>query len=566
MQVPEQSGGGICTGKILPPPKLELRGIAGTAEVRRSSEILSVNKQNSSLCGAPNLFIAKHAADVIGQLHGFDRLRLQGTLPPLYHPPIMHEHLRKARVLYKDFKKYTLAISAGMRAKIEAAARSLGRPVQYLSSSRVSKEEIARQLAAEHDIQEGVICVLSCQETDRAYEACPNRATRKLELRLRPKRCVHLYVYLFHELLGFMHVRFQTWFPFLVQIGLNGREWLARQMTKARIGFRREGNCFPFIEDFCAAQNLMDQQLRTDWQRLCNGLVETLNPIAEQVCAPLGLKYYWTAPETEYATDVLFRDPASLERLYPHLVHHGITSFGCENILRYLNHRPASFSGEVRTSHLKRTQGVRLKHWVNANSIKMYDKAQNVLRVEATINQPKDFRVLRAPTGQPEAPKKWRILRRSTADLHRRAQVSHAATERYLDAMSVVEDRTALAEEAATICRRVRHRRQSYRAINPFGREDAKLLQAVNDAKFTATGFCNADLRQALYGNLRDAALEKRRANKVTRLIRLLRAHGLLIKIPKANRYQVSKKGRRIITALLTARNADIEQLTKLAA
>ena len=66
VQVPEQSGGGICTGKILPPPKLELRGIAGTAEVRRSSEILSVNKQNSSLCGAPNLFIAKHAADVIG--------------------------------------------------------------------------------------------------------------------------------------------------------------------------------------------------------------------------------------------------------------------------------------------------------------------------------------------------------------------------------------------------------------------------------------------------------------------------------------------------------------------
>jgi hypothetical protein len=538
----------------------------GKAEARRSSEVLGVNNQNSSVCGAPNLFIAKHAADVIGQLHGFDRLRLQGTLPPLYHPPIMHEHLRKAHVLYKDFKKYTLEITARMRTKIEAAARSLGRPVQYLNSSRLSKEEIARELAAGRHIEEGVICVLSCQETDRAYEACPNRATRKLELRLRPKRCVHLYVYLLHELLGFMHVRFQTWFPFLVHIGLNGREWLARQMTKAAIGFRREGNCFPFIEDLPAAQRLMDQQLRTDWPQLCNGLVQTFNPVAAQVRAPLGLEYYWTVPESEYATDVLFRDGAILAGLYPHLVHHGITSLRCQNILRYLNHCPTRFSGEARTNTLKRAEGVRLKHWVNANSIKMYDKAGSVLRVEATINEPRDFRVLRPPTGQPKAPKKWRILRRSTADLHRRAQVSHAATERYLNAMSVVEDRTALHEQAASICQRVRHRRQRYRALNPFGREDAKLLQAVNDGKFTAAGFCNADLRQALYGPLRDAPLEKQRASKVTRLIRLLRAHGLIIKIPKANRYHVSKKGRRIITALLSARNADIEQLTKLAA
>jgi len=80
-------------------------------------------------------------------------------------------------------------------------------------------------------------------------------------------------------------------------------------------------------------------------------------------------------------------------------------------------------------------------------------------------------------------------------------------------------------------------------SLNPFSPEDAQLLEAVNDAKFTVADFCNADLRQALYGNLRDVALEKKRANKVTRLIRLLRAHGLLIKISKANRYDVRKKG-----------------------
>jgi hypothetical protein len=270
--------------------------------------------------------------------------------------------------------------------------------------------------------------------------------------------------------------------------------------------------------------------------------------------------------ESEYACDVMFKNRATLAGLYPHLIHHGITSFDCDSVLRYLGRSPAQFKGEVHSNHkARRMDAVRLKHWVNANSLKMYNR-DSVLRVEGTINEPRDFRVLRAPTGKPQAPKKWRRLRRSTADLHRRAQVSYAATQRYLNAMSVVDDRTALCEDAAKICRRVRHRKQGYRALNPFGAEDAKLLEVVNDGKFMVAGFCNADLRHALYGQLRDAALEKKRAGKVTRLIRLLRAHGLVSKVSKANRYHVSKKGRRIITALLTARNADVEQLTKLAA
>src|SRR6266704_2842313 len=102
---------------------------------RRRRESLCMKTKNSP-GDAPNDFIAKHAADVIGQLHGFDRLRLQGTLPPLYYPPIMQQHLWEGQVLHKDFKEYAAGITMQMRAQIEAAARSLGRPIQYLQSSR----------------------------------------------------------------------------------------------------------------------------------------------------------------------------------------------------------------------------------------------------------------------------------------------------------------------------------------------------------------------------------------------------------------------------------------------
>jgi len=73
-------------------------------------------------------------------------------------------------------------------------------------------------------------------------------------------------------------------------------------------------------------------------------------------------------------------------------------------------------------------------------------------------------------------------------------------------------------------------------------------------------------LRALLFSTTGTEQEQKRRASAVTRNIRLLRAHGLIRKVSGTHRYVVSEKGRRIITALLEARQADVEQLTALAA
>ena len=43
--------------------------------------------------GVLNPFIQTHQADVIGVRHGFDRLRLAGTLRALCHPPVMEKYI-----------------------------------------------------------------------------------------------------------------------------------------------------------------------------------------------------------------------------------------------------------------------------------------------------------------------------------------------------------------------------------------------------------------------------------------------------------------------------------------
>lgn len=85
--------------------------------------------------------------------------------------------------------------------------------------------------------------------------------------------------------------------------------------------------------------------------------------------------------------------------------------------------------GPVVSAGRRRTEGVRVKHWVKGNSIKMYDKGP-VLRLETTSNAPPDFKVYRTKENDPAGPQDWHKLRKGVADLHRRAPVSQAANTR----------------------------------------------------------------------------------------------------------------------------------------
>jgi hypothetical protein len=510
-------------------------------------------------------FVGRHARDVIGVLHGWDRLRLQGTLRSLYYQPVMEEYLRQAGVLWKDFKTFTTTLTARVRqAAVDLAARH-HRPMLYLNSSRTRKEDQARKIQQRDKIQLGLIAVFSCVEPCRTWFLRGNRITRKLELRLQWGKCIHLYFYWMHEQLGFLHLRLQSWFPFLIQICLNGREWLARQMDQTKLRYQREDNCFPWIDDVSGAQALMDQQHRTNWPVLLRPLLKQCHPLHAEISRPIERDYYWTAAETEYATDVMFRDRGALARIYPALVHHAVMTFGSEQVLRFM-HRSAQIGlQEVQSDRRRWPDGVRVKHWVNKNSLKCYDKG-SVLRVEATINEPRDFRSFRAAEKSPGGPKRWRELRRSVSDFHRRSEVSRAATERYLTALAAIHVQTRLAEQASQVCQPVRRDGRRYRALNPLGENDAELITIVNRGEFSLNGFRNRDLRSHLYPATKDKQKQRREMAAVGRRLRLLRAHGLIAKVPKTHRYIVTEKGRNVITALLAARQANTEKLTALAA
>ena len=287
-----------------------------------------MNTTHSTKNEIASAFVQRHRCDVIGVLHGWDRLRLQGTLRSLYYQPVMEEYLWQAGVLWKDFKRFATDLTSRVRQAAEKLAGRHQRPMIYLSSSRTRKEEVAREIQHRDQIAKGLIAVLSCVEPCHTWFLRGNRVTRKLEIQLKWGRCIHLYFYWMHEELGFLHLRLQTWFPFLIQVCLNGREWLGRQMDRVRMSYQREQNCYPWISNIGRAQGLMDQQHQSDWRKLLGPLVRRCHPLYGEINAPIEQEYYWTAAETEYATDVMFRDRGALKRIYPSLVHHAVMSFG----------------------------------------------------------------------------------------------------------------------------------------------------------------------------------------------------------------------------------------------
>lgn len=511
-------------------------------------------------------FLRRFGARILGVLSGFDRIRLRGTLPRLVNTSGFARWLEASGVPLTHFAGYAEQRTKQLRKALDAKADQAGRPVEYLAGYTNKEALVQERIRTRGVTSGGLVCVLSTLENCTAYDIYKNPKTHSIDLRRRPRKCLHYYFYFMDERFGLAQVRLQSWFPFHVHVVLNGREWLARQLDQAGMGYQRRDNCFPWVEDFEHAQELADLQPKIHWEAELDRLLDRVLPPRREWFPDD--HYYWTADQTEWATDLAFRDADALAELYPQLIRHGIETFRSEDVLRFLGRRvtaegrvPARFAAEV-TSDLKhRPEGVRIKHRAGRNTVKLYDKHALVLRVETTLNEIKGFKSYRTAADDPTGPCTWRPMRKSVVEMSRRAELSQAANDRYVEALGTVPSDMPLSRAVGKLCRPVVVQGRRHRALNPLAPEDARLLEAVSRGEWLVAGFRNRDIRRTLYGET-DPESTRRLAARVTRLLGLLRAHGLIKKVPRTHRYLLTTEGTSVIPALLAANNATLQQLT----
>ena len=509
---------------------------------------------------------------IMGAISGLDRIRFRGTLRWLATQTGLSTFMSRTNILLKDFSGWVNGLTSLIRSSCEKRAGELGIEIRYLRRSGFDKEQLAREIARSKGIEEGSICMFSVVEPCIAPMVKGNRATKELEVVMANRKCIWLYHYLNDPVFGFGHVRVQSWVPFNVFICLNGRHWLERQLQKRGIDYIKDGNCFPWIKDIEAAQQFLDAQLKTDWAKTLNGLAFSSCPALSQVLRPLRPDYYWSADETEWATDIMFKSVRLLDSVYRSLLHHAMRVSDSPSVMKYFGRRNIALSGRIKgrvprdviTDCRKFYEGVRLKHWLNHNSVKLYNKSGSILRIETTINQTRDFKVFRCPDDDQSRAPSWQRMRKGVSDLHRRCRVSDQCNKRYSDSLAMAQMEKTLREVVSGTCNKTKKKGKRYRGLNPWQKEDYKLLTFLAKGEHAINGFRNQHLRKYLYPE--SEHLQQKYAARTTRRIRLLRAHGLIRKVPGANRYVLTAKGQKFSSALITASTITIKELTDIAA
>jgi hypothetical protein len=490
----------------------------------------------------PTNFTEKFAASIVSVLGCHDRVIFKGYLPfgGEQHLNNWVDHALKMRRM--DFLPFVEKQSQILVDHAQAEADKAGVPFQRFQG-HVKKEQLVQEMLRETPRREGLVTVLQVMETCRTVKLVHGKRRPRLVFARRPQRV--LYYYFLDPEFGLMHVRVQTWFPFTIQVYVNGHDWLARQMRQHKLGFAQNDNAFTKLDDPAAAQRLADGFPKLPWVKILGRLARLVNPLLGT--SWLGkFDYYWVIDQAEYSTDVLFQSRAKLAELYPRLLDHALLHFSAQDILTFLGRRlHGNFDGEVLTDCKKdRLPGARIKHRMKNNWLKMYDKFGQILRVETVINQPREFRVRRRRVRQGRRRMVWCPMNKGVSNFYHYHAVARAANERYLNALSVVDGPCATAKQVDRVSKPAKFHKRRRRGLNLLHPDEQRLFRAILRGDWRLHGFRNRDLAQELYGTKRVATDERRRRSlRVCRQLQLLRAHGFIAKISRSNRYRVTDKG-----------------------
>lgn len=498
--------------------------------------------------------IKQNEEKINGILATFDRMIINGYLLNLCNYRQFLFYLIQNNINLKDFDKFALEQTTSLCNHIDGYIKENNCEAIYLNSGKIDKNEIVTNILEKNPNKTGLITTLTVVEVCNTMTVKPNKETQKLEVTSRPAKCKHYYFYYNDEEFGLMYLKIQTWFPYNVQIYINGREYLSKIFDKNNIKYEMYNNSFSYIEDFDKAQKLADNILNQKLSDSFDGLVSKINNHLPNIVNIFSHSYYWCIDQCEFATDINFKSREDLSLFYKTLVETTYFTFSSEDIYSFFGRnisRIHNFTkGEIVSDLRNRYQGYRIKFKINNNQIKMYDKGNN-LRIEVTINNPKDFKVLKVKendeTGEVIETKEWVPMGKSIANLYRYAEISRSITKRYIEALPEIDMNKVPSKEIKSISSSIIVNERKYTGFNILSEDTLNLFKIISSGEYLINGFSNKLIRESYFLH----EVSKKDINKMTRLLSKLRVHGIIKKVPNKNKYYLTTKGRRITNSIL---------------
>jgi hypothetical protein len=491
-----------------------------------------------------NPFVEQHEEAIGGVLSCFDRVVIAGTLPDICHPKAMAGYLSYRDIRLFDYARWAEPLRDEIRANAERLAAEAGLEIEFIRKFKAfRKEDRVQAILAERGHHPGLVHIFSAMETCSSYRPWHDKTSGKNFFKPITGRCLHYYFYFVDAQFGLCYLRVPTWAPFRLQVYFNGHGYLAQQLTQAGIGFDTADNAFLRIADPLAGQRLADSLDAATLHRHLDRWAQRFCPVLRHFRNGV----HWSFMQVEYATDVVFRQQAKFQPLYEAIVRTAVHVVKAKQVAMFLGHKlNANYQGEVGNDFSTRIQGTRIRHHMGPASIKLYDKAGLIARVECTVNDVSFFKHHRyVEQRNGERVFKLAPLRKSIYSLGDLRQLMHAANDRYLAFMACLDNPDAAQKALAKMAAPAKINGRSYRGFDLFLDPDYQLFLTLARGEWSISGFRAQDLRRHIDG------LSTGRASY---LIKRLRTHGLIKKVAHTYKYFFTKLGRRVVITALVIR------------
>ena len=489
------------------------------------------------------LLSERYANELDGVLSCYDRIVITGSLHPFCYAQGMTHYLYQQGIRVFDYAKFAEPLRERIRENAEELAQANGVKIEFIRKKDFRKENRIQKILKERGEQPGLVHIFGAMEACCSYRPWHDKATGKTYLKPDSSKCMTYYFYFMDEQLGLCYMRVPTWCPFRLQFYFNGHVWLANQLQKQGIAYEMLDNAFAHIADYAVANQLANElQVEILHQRL--------DELAQQYCpviTELNLNYHWSIMQAEYATDLVFKSRNTLQAFYPHLLESLTHAVKPADIATFLGRKlNGNYQGEMGNRFNQRWIGTRIKHQMGPVSVKMYDKFNLILRIETTVNNIsffKHYRQVQHRNGTTTM--RWAPMKKTIHSLPALRESLSAANQRYLKFISSIATPEVGVEKLHQLAETKTQNNHRLKGFNLFSEEDTCLFRTLLQGEFFISGFTNKLLRKYL---------SDKSASQVTRLLKRLRAHGVIKKVGRRYKYYLTDFGRQTAAMSLKLR------------
>jgi hypothetical protein len=489
------------------------------------------------------LLSERYCNDLDGVVSCYDRIVISGNLQSFCYAEGMTHYLYQQGIRIFDYAKFAEPLRERIRENAEALADANGIQIEFVRKKDFRKENRIQQILKKRGDQPGLVHIFGAMEACSSYRPWHDKVTGKTYLKPDSSKCMTYYFYFMDEQLGLCYLRVPTWCPFRLQFYFNGHNWLANQLKQRGIAYKMLDNAFVHIADYTVANQLANE---FDIEILHLRLDE----FAQHYCpavADLKLTYYWSIMQSEYATDLVFKNRDTLQAFYPLLLETLTHAVKPADIATFLGRKlNGNYQGEMGNRFNKRWLGTRLKHQMGPISIKMYDKFRFILRIETTANNVSFFQHYRQVQHRDgSTTTRWAPMKKTIHSLPALRELLFAANQRYLKFISSIATPHVGVEKLHKLAETKTENQHHHKGFNLFSEEDTCLFRTLLQGEFFISGFTNKQLR--IY-------LSDKSASQVTRLLKRLRVHSVIKKVGNRYKYYLTDFGRETAVMALKLR------------